>query len=319
MLICVHGEDGFRVGRKITQLKEEFKRKFDSVGINVSKFDLKNSFGEIVSAIRSRGLLSQKRMVVLSGFLSSIKTADVEQWSSVLCGTDSDSIVVLRDEIDADELKKKPLWLAIRGAKDFHEYAFEKLSPLDLERWVVYELGEMNSKISRDALRNIIANTGGDTWLLYQEMLKLAAYSNGRIISADDVHKLVKAIFEDDIFAFVDAVSKKQIAEAVNLLMRERESGDSDGYLFSMLLRQVRLLLGARSLLDQNPQIGKDEVAKELGVHPFVAQKALEQARRYSLTNLVKVHDLMFEFDQKIKSGEDAGLAVERVAIQMMN
>jgi DNA polymerase-3 subunit delta len=87
-----------------------------------------------------------------------------------------------------------------------------------------------------------------------------------------------------------------------------------------MLGRQMRILLGARAMLDQNAHVTKQEVGSALEIHPFVAQKALEQARVFALGDLVRAHDLLFEFDQKIKTGRmGADLSVDLVVDELTN
>lgn len=316
MLICVYGEDSYRVSQKVRQLRVSFKEKFGD--INLSEFDAKAPAGEVLSAIRSGGLLSPKRMVVISGLVEHVKAAEVKTWEGALCETDADAIIVLHETISAKDFENAPLCKALKDAKDRHDYAFEKLSSRDLERWIVHELKDMGAEIDREALRDLIASVGGDTWQMAQEMNKLAAYAGGGVISSNMVAELVHGNFESKIFDFMDAMSQKRAHDAVRFLERERASGSENGYLQQMLLRQVRLLLGARSLLDQNPSIQKADVAKELGVHPFVAQKSLAQARNYKLEDLIRAHDLLFEYDQKTKQGLDSGLAVERVMMEMM-
>ena len=144
------------------------------------------------------------------------------------------------------------------------------------------------------------------------------ALVNKFIVSLGEVNISKEPKLEGKIFDFIDAVSQKNTRKAVRLLERERAAGSADGYLGQMLLRQVRLLLGARSLLDQNPSIQKADVAKELGIHPFVAQKSVTQARNFKLEDLIRAHDLLFDFDQKTKQGVDPGLAVERVMVEML-
>lgn len=319
MLICVYGEDGLRAHQKVSQLKKHFKDKFDSIGMNVSEFGAKTSVGEILSATQSGGLLSQKRMVILDGVASSAKKDDIETLSQAFNNTDEDSIVILKEDLSKKDFEKQSLVKKLKEAKDRHDYEFEQLSSRDLERWVVHELQELGVKIERDALEHLIANTSSDTWQLHQEMQKLSSYVGleGTVL-VEHVTKLVHASFEDEIFKFVDAVSQKRTADAVKLLEHERSSGASDGYLLSMLLRQVRILLGARGLLDENGNTRKDEVARELGVHPFVAGKALAQAKRYKSEELISTHDLLFELDQETKGGGmDSGLALEKVVSKM--
>ena len=282
--------------------------------MNLSLFAAQVAPGDILSAIRSGGLLSPKRMVIIGGLVESVKAVEVKKWERALCETDGDAIIVLHETLSTKAFNDQPLGKTLKEAKDRHDYAFEKLSPEDLERWVVYELGELGAKIEKRALRDLLASVGDDMWQMGNEMQKLAAYAGGEIICSEMVDELVHGNFKEKIFDFIDAVSQKNAREAVRLLERERASGSADGYLQQMLLRQVRLLLGARSLLDQNPYIQKADVARELGVHPFVAQKSLAQARNYKLEDLIRAHDLLFTYDQKTKQGLDPGLAVERIA-----
>jgi DNA polymerase-3 subunit delta len=71
-----------------------------------------------------------------------------------------------------------------------------------------------------------------------------------------------------------------------------------------MLGRQVKILLAARSLLDENPRASKQDLASEMDVHPFVAQKAMQQAVGFKYKRLKEVHKLLYEFDFKIKTGQ---------------
>ncbi len=318
MLICVYGEDEYRASQKVAQLRDSFQEKFDG-GMNLSEFDAKTPAGEVLSAIRSGGLLSPKRMIIVRGLIEQVKAAEVKTWKGALYETDTDAIVVLYEMLSVKEFESQPLGKALQDARDRHDYVFEKLLPHDMERWVVHEIGVLGAKIDRKALRDLMASVGDDTWQMAGEMNKLAAYAGSETITSTMVEKLVHGNFEKKIFDFVDAVSQRHAHEAVRLLERERLAGSADGYLEQMLLRQVRLLLGAKSLLKDRPAIDKVGAAKELGVHPFVAQKSLAQARNYKFEDLIHAHDLLFEYDQKIKQGMDPGLAVERVMVEMLN
>ena len=71
-------------------------------------------------------------------------------------------------------------------------------------------------------------------------------------------------------------------------------------------------------MLDENPRATKEEFANTLDIHPFVAQKALAQARGFSLEHLKAVHELLFEFDVQMKSGGiDADLAVDLTTVKL--
>ena len=86
-----------------------------------------------------------------------------------------------------------------------------------------------------------------------------------------------------------------------------------------MFSRQIRLLIGARSILDAHSHADKDLIATELGVHPFVAAKIFTQAKNFKLEKLLHAHKTLFSFDQGVKSGNmTIALAVDLLAAELL-
>jgi DNA polymerase III delta subunit len=48
---------------------------------------------------------------------------------------------------------------------------------------------------------------------------------------------------------------------------------------------------------------GESQAVQALGVHPYVAGKALIQARRFSLSALEKIYHRLLEIDEAAKTG----------------
>ena len=139
---------------------------------------------------------------------------------------------------------------------------------------------------------------------MHSEIEKLSAYTGQKPINSSDVELLVHGTFEDQIFAFVDVIAKQDRQGAVSLLKNQRLAGVEDFYLLNMLARQLRILIGTRDLIDANSSVTKQQVADKLKVHPFVAQKAIEQARHFTLETLIDAHAFLLEKDVGIKSGK---------------
>lgn len=197
---------------------------------------------------------------------------------------------------------------------EVHKYSFPDLQGIALTKWVSDRVRACGGSIDSPGLQALIERVGADLWQLSGEIQKLVAYANGVMVTKEMVESLVHVSFEGKIFELMDAISKKQTQRAIKLLEEERSSGSDDHYLLTMLGRQVRLLLGVRAMLDENPRAQKQEVAVSLDIHPFVASKVLEQARLFRFEDLVRAHDLLFEFDQKIKTGRmGADLSVDLV------
>lgn len=315
MMILIYGEDSFRVTEKIKQMKKAFSEKFDHSGLNIHTFPhegtSKLDAPEILQSICSFPFLSKKRMVVIAGLLSTITKADQEVWMEGFLRMPESTIVVLWE---TGGVEKKPLFKEIEKMTDVHKYSFPELQGAALTKWVVDRIQACGGKIEPNGLQALVERVGSDLWQLSCEINKLIGYVGGGVITKEIVIELVHASFEGKIFELMDAISKKHMKHAVRLLEQERSSGSDDHYLLTMLGRQIRLLLGARAMMDENPRTQKQDVATSLDVHPFVASKVLDQARLFRFEDLASAHDLLFEFDQKIKTGRiNADLSIDLI------
>ncbi|MFH1142534.1 MAG: DNA polymerase III subunit delta [Candidatus Uhrbacteria bacterium] len=320
MLIFVYGEDTFRVREKVKVMKKKFIEKFDKSGMNLAEFLNKLELGQVMQAVQSPPFLGDKRMVVVRDLCGSLKKDQIEDWQNGLSKTSESTIVVLWEEMDPKKLEKHVLYKGLSKQSEVHSYPFPLLQGAELTRWVVARVTEMGARINQDALQSLVERVGSDLWQMQHELEKLVAYSGKTIITIEMVEKLVRASFEDQIFQLVDAISHRNVDQAIRLLEEERWSGATDQYIFGMLARQVRILLGTRSVLDFNPNTTKDLVAAELSLHPFVAQKAIGQAWSFETADLVRAHALLFEIDQATKKGRlGSELAVDLVVAEMLS
>lgn len=319
MLILVYGDDTFRAQEKVSELRGAFQKKFDPTGLNLATFGSDAKPGEVMQAVQSLPFISLKRMVIIRDLVATTKKDGEEAWAG-LAKTPDSSIVVLWETMEPKALEKKALFQAIRKGEDVRSYPFPALEGSELSAWTADRVkARGGSSIAADALRELTDRVGSNLWQMDNEIGKLVALCSGRAVALADVDGLVRASFDGEIFALVDAVSRKEGKKAVRLLREERWSGASDFQIFAMLARQVRLLLGARALLDENPRASSQQLASEMNINPFVAQKVIEQARKFSLADLRATHDLLFSYDAGMKSGFlDAELAVDLVTTTLV-
>lgn len=321
MLIFVYGDDSFRAQEKVTQLVKAFREKFDPTGLNLAEFPgdkKKIQIGEVMGAVHSLPFLGQKRMTVIRDLVDATKKGEMDAWAEGFKKTPESTIVVFWESTEPKALEKKPLYQELAGLAEVHRYVFPQLQGAELSRWVEARVKERGGTMEASALRALVEGVGGDLWQMDNEIGKLVAYAGGQSITTGMVDEMVHTSFEGKIFQLIDAVSQRRPADAIRLLQEERWSGANDHYLLTMLGRQVRILLGARAMLDENPKATSQELAGTLDIHPFVAQKALTQTRGFSLEHLKAVHQLLFEFDVQMKSGGiDADLAVDLTTVKL--
>ncbi len=319
----IYGDDNFRVHEKVRQMKSAFKDKFDPTGMNTGVFPASDSTkldqAEILQAACSYPFLGEKRMVIIGDLISTQKKDTHKVWLEGFGRIPDSTIVVLHESSAPASLEKKPLFKQLSKMSEVHTYPFPQLQGSPLSKWITGRIKAKRGSIEQNALRALVERVGSDLWQMSHEIDKLVVHADGSSITTEAVNDLVHASFEGQIFALMDAISKKQSSRAIQLLEEERFSGANDHYLLTMLSRQVRTLLGARSVLDNNPMATKQDVADATGSHPFVAQKALEQARGFSLDQLKEAHNLLFEYDRGLKTGRiNAELAVDLVTDELL-
>ena len=304
MLIFIYGEDSFRVQEKVKEMEAKFCEKFDPSGMNSARFNVQSLIGEIMQAVQTPPFLGEKRLTVIRDLVTSIKKAEAENWVSSFKKTPESSIVIFWETVATGKVEKSELFKQLSKEKDTHLYPFPLLKTNEIERWIATWAKEQKISLQKSASSELALRVGADLWRLKSELQKLKALASTSEITVQMVQENIPAELEDQLFAFLDAVSRKDTKSAIKILEDERSRGAEEIYLFSMLARQVRILLGARALLDNNPRASKQDLATEMDLHPFVAQKAMEQAKRFSFVDLQNTHQTLFAFDRKIKTGK---------------
>ncbi len=323
MLIFVYGDDGVRAKQKLFEFTSRFQEKFDPSGMNFVEFPAPGSseipFAEVLTAVQSAPFLSEKRMVVIRGLMDGLKKDDARQWAEGLSRTPSSSIVVLVDVAPKATVEKHELFKQLQGQAEVHAYAEEKREGAALKKWLIDEARKKGATLAIDVAEELARRFPDDTWRLANELDKLASYAGSGLITMDTLNLLSARSSSSNIFAFVDAVSQRDGKKALQLLAEERAAGSADLYLLAMLARQVRILLQIQAALAEDPS-SERTLPKRLGLHPYVAQKSLTQAKRFTLRQLVRLHGLVARFDREAKRGGiDPALAVDRLAAEMLD
>ena len=120
---------------------------------------------------------------------------------------------------------------------------------------------------------------------------------------------------QQSVFDFVDALSQGNAKVAQRLLHRLLENEEAFS-LWGMVVRQFRLLIQAREILDGRGN--KDDVARALGVHPFVAEKTTGQASRFSMDALEGIYRRLLRIDEQVKRSQIAlDLALDTLVVEL--
>jgi len=293
MIFFIYGEDSYRSKRKLEEIILGYKKVHKS-GLNLIYIDAsEKSFQDFYSSFRTNSMFAEKKLAILRNVFEETKIHE-EFLERIKELEDSKDIIVVYEDCTAD--KRTKLFKVLQKNAKCQEFEF--LQPADLRRWVLNEFENNKAKIDSDALDLLVEFVGNDLWQMDNEVKKLSSYKVGATITRKDVELLVKPNVENDIFKTIDALALKNKKLALSLLHKHLDNGDNALYLLSMIAYQFRNLLIIKELTIQGGQ------AKNSGLHPFVVQKSLYLCNQFSMEELKKIYQKIFQVDLDIKTGK---------------
>ena len=208
-------------------------------------------------------------------------------------------VVVFAMRGEADGRKKLTQALKKRGA----EVRFEPLSDAELLRWANARLKPFGKRMSQQAVSHLAFTAGRDLTRLSGEVDKLADYIGERAeIAVEDIEEVVAPSLEFSVFEMLDVLFAGDLARAERSLQTLLMGGQTCVGVFSMVVRQLRML--AHLALAQRAGGSTAAVEKALKLHPYAAKRAGAQARALDADALLSLYRQSVEADQEIKSGK---------------
>lgn len=307
MIIFLHGADTFRSHRLLQDMKDKFIKDTDKDASSLAWLDGQTAtLKEITDKINTGSLFVKKRLIIVENIFKNKKTglfAELELFLKKLSDSEEIIIIFKDEEIMGKEktLKAdaKKLFAFLNKQKFVQE--FKPLTNLQILAFIKKEAALYNKEFLAKAAALLIVFSGGDLWLLANEIKKLSFYSQAKIITEQDVQELCVGAINDDIFALTDALSAKNKTVALRLLEEQYAAGLSDEYLISMLIRQFKILLQLRSALDDN--LSQAVINEKIKLHPYVIKKGLMQARNFSSATLKAGLNRLIYLDFANKNG----------------
>ncbi|MCL5098352.1 MAG: DNA polymerase III subunit delta [Candidatus Omnitrophica bacterium] len=214
------------------------------------------------------------------------------------------------------------------------------------EIWAENELKAAGKGITIEALAELVAMVGPSPRQLSNEIEKLALYiGDRREVQAPDVRAIVTRNKQADAFALGDAFGDRNLPRVLRVLDQELwelklDRQKSPIRLLYGLIAKVRVLIFLKEMagigrlkpgmsysrfkeqLQGLPSnlMPEDKRLNPLAMHPYVLFKALPQATKFSLAELVRAMELLLECNQRlIYSGLDDALVLQQTLVQILN
>jgi DNA polymerase-3 subunit delta len=308
-----HGDDDIAIEEAVNKLRAGMGEFGD---MNTSEYDGEAvSVPEMLNAVASYPFLSDKRLVIVKGFIAHVTRKGageagkraLEQLMQEGPTLPEHARLILVERGMLPE--KDKLSNAVAAMPNGFVRAFAV--PADLSGWLTKRAAAYQAEIEPRAAAALAEMVGPDLRRLDNELVKLADYAHPRtVITEEDVAALTPYVPEANIFRMVDAMASGDGKTALRLLHQLlRDKNNTVFSVYGMITRQFRLLILAREQLDRG---GAGGMAGVLGLPPRAAESFARQARAFGIHELEAIHRRLLDYDVAMKTGQiDPELAAD--------
>lgn len=316
----LHGDDEFSMSRKVEEMVKHFADPA-TADLNLTRLDGgQASEADIRTAALSLPFLSAKRVVVVDNPLARVKDKkDQEEYVDFLDKLPDTTVLILVIDDHYRNIPIKGQWQKVwqvLGEKHWLQQwvrdaganaalrTYQMPQRGEMTRWITSQAKELGGEFNPVAASVLADYVGGETRVASLEINKLLTYVNfSRPVEVEDVEQLTPYANPPNIFEMVDALAMGNATQAQKVFHELLET-DDPGQLFGMVVRQFRLLLQMREILDEGGDV--KQAMKEIAEakSKFVADKAMRQAQRFKMADLEAVYRRLLMLDSDVKQGE---------------
>lgn len=306
------GDDSFTIQETILSMKVEVgtadMRDVNTVVLKGEQINI----DQLIATCDTIPFLAEKRLVVVHGLASLFekrgfsqagsghdrqRSSSIDEWvqlASYLPKLPESTELVF---IDGRLSTTNPLLKVLRPHVNVRTFFVPKGA--ELRKWILARATANGVDIEFKAVELLAEYTAGDTRIITTELEKLSLYRPDDTICVQDVLELVSYAGETNIFVAVDAIMEGRPAVALTSVHNLLQLGRPPSYVFSMIARQVRLLIMAKELRMQGIQSA--EQGKRLGLTGYPLRKTQELERKFDKLRLARIHRVLLEADINIK------------------
>lgn len=250
-----------------------------------------------------------KRLIIIenSGF---IKSSNEELADYIKAIPDYLIMVFIESAVD----KRNKVYKAINE----QGYITEMNTPStgQLQAWIISILKADGKTMGADAVSLLLSKTGAGMDLIKTELEKLTAYCIDRSqITAKDVEEVCVAQTTNKIFDMVAAIAMKNTDLALKYYYDLLTLKEPPMRILYLIVRQFNGLLQTKDGISRG--MSQSEMAKAIGVAPFVVGKYLGQSKLFTEEQLKSALEESAQVEEDVKTGKlDDKIAVEMILVK---
>jgi len=309
----LYGDDEFALQGFINQKLKPLMGDAANAEMDITHLDgAEITLRDLHAETHSMPFLTQRRMVILSQPLSLASSQKVrKEFLKQLEDIPASTACILKIDRDLGQNHWLMKWAAAHPQHTWQR-SFSLPTGGAMTRWIQDQAQERGGGFTGKAAQLLGAYVNENPRLASQEIDKLLTYVNfQRQVTVEDVQKLTADVRQGDVFEMVDAISRGDGETAMRMLRRQLQENHPLA-LFGMIVRQFRLLIQVREILEVDPRRDHHSIANELNQHPYPIQKILPQAKQFTLPQLEAIYHKLSDVDLAMKTGQlDQELALD--------
>lgn len=300
MIIFLHGPDSFRIHERLVTLRAAFREKYDRSGHQIEHFSAASiTADQLRRSLLTAGLFTVRRFVVCSDIFD-LPTSLIPLWIEVSANSNTDTIIVATTtKLPKTKSELKTTLLDANRVEDY-----PLLKPAQLLGWIKSRFAQFQANVSPEAITFLTQSIGSDLWNLNNIITQLSHFT--KTVTIETVQQFVPSALDNNIFHLTDAIAERNPKKALQLMQEQLTSGANQFYLLTMLARQISILIQV-----------KEPASDHATLHPYVLKKSQHHAQRFSLSELIQLHQAVVRLDTQLKSSAiPAALLLDRFIVQ---
>lgn len=292
----LHSEHPILIERAVVAIRDAAVPP-ETRGFNYDVVEGKPRGSQVVALAQTLPMMAQRRMVLVRD-LGLLPADEAEPVIDYLARPNPSTVLVaVTSKLD------KRLKLYATLSKKGYLHVLD--APRQLAPWVREEARRQGVAIDAPAITRLVEAVGDDLSRLSLALEQLGLYAGDRPVSSDDVDELIADTRERTVFELTDAigaVDRARALAAVAALCDQRESSIGVIAIVARHVRQLALLHHMRV-----SGVPRPEWAQRVGVPPFVIDKLIGQARRFSPRALAAATRRLATADRALKGDPTLG------------
>lgn len=178
-----------------------------------------------------------------------------------------------------------------------------KVARKDLPAWVVRRGAAKGVDISPDGATALIGRVGEDPGALDQALEQLGSAFPGERIAREVVGRQFDGLGDQHIWDLCDRAFARDLPGSMRTVVTLLEGGQAGLFILGGIASRLRDLLRVKALPDGMPPA---ELARAAGLRfDWQARRYRDQVKRFSMQELLDIHERVVDADRALKSGGD--------------